>query len=183
MTATTEYVILVDEEDRVIQLAEKLTAHQQGLLHRAFSVFIFRRDPNTHETELLLQQRALNKYHSPLLWTNTCCSHPRPGETVIEAAHRRLTEELGFTATLKNLGWFRYQAHFPNNLCENELDYVLTGYVDHTIRVYHNPKEIHAYRWITLSHLHKELAEQPEQFTSWFAKALMFTGEMSNSMC
>src|SRR3990167_3018254 len=104
MTAT-EYVILVDEHDQEIGQAEKLSAHQKNLLHRAFSIFIFHRTP---QLELLLQQRALVKYHSAGLWTNTCCSHPHPGETVIQAGERRLQEEIGIRTSLKDLGWFHY---------------------------------------------------------------------------
>ncbi len=119
MTATEcialEQVILVDEQDRDIGVAEKLLAHQKNLLHRAFSVFIFRQSPGSH-LELLLQQRALHKYHSGGLWTNTCCSHPRPGETVIEAGQRRLREELGVVTPLADNGWFQYNAHFSNGL-------------------------------------------------------------------
>src|SRR5262249_52461597 len=118
MTAT-EYVILVDEENRQTGLAEKLEAHQKNLLHRAFSAFIFRRNSNI---EVLLQQRALHKYHSPGLWTNTCCSHPRAGESILAAGKRRLQEEMGVTAELADLGWFQYNAHFENGLSEHEID-------------------------------------------------------------
>src|SRR3990167_1504236 len=111
----TDQVILVDENDTAIGTAEKLAAHEQNLLHRAFSIFIFRDSP---QRELLLQQRALGKYHSPGLWTNTCCSHPRPGEAILEAGKRRLQEELGLTSELSDLGWFHYNAHFPNGLSE-----------------------------------------------------------------
>src|SRR3990167_4634178 len=106
MTAT-EYVILVNEVDQEIGVAEKLSAHQKNQLHRAFSVFIFQENSR----ELLLQQRAFHKYHSPGLWTNTCCSHPKLGESLIKAGERRLEEELGFTTSLKDLSWFHYIAH------------------------------------------------------------------------
>src|SRR5437763_15816865 len=112
MTAT-EYIVLVDAQDREIGIAEKLSAHEKNLLHRAFSVFIFRQTP---AFELLLQQRAMNKYHSPGLWTNTCCSHPRSGEEITAAGGRRLQEELGIVTPLKDVGWFHYNAHFPNGL-------------------------------------------------------------------
>src|SRR3990167_9474353 len=105
MTATTEYVILVDEQDRPLGTAEKIEAHQKNLLHRAFSVFIFRAQP---QLELLLQQRADSKYHAAGLWTNTCCSHPRLHEDILQAGQRRLQEELGFTAALQSLGWLHY---------------------------------------------------------------------------
>jgi isopentenyl-diphosphate delta-isomerase len=124
MTAT-EHVILVDEYDNPIGTAEKLEAHRESLCHRAFSVFILR---NSNGLEVLLQQRAKHKYHSPLLWTNTCCSHPRPGEEVIAAGQRRLKEEMGLEIALKSLGSFHYIAHFDNGLTENEVDHVLVGY-------------------------------------------------------
>jgi len=172
MTATTEYVILVDEEDKEIKLAEKLLVHQQGLLHRAFSVFIFRTSHETQQIELLLQQRSLSKYHSPLLWTNTCCSHPRKGEDIIKAGERRLQEELGIATTLVSMGSFHYKAHFTNGLCENEIDHVLVGHVDPDTIIQIDPTEIHSYRWINLTDLHEELNNRPEQFTPWLAKAL-----------
>lgn len=168
MTAT-EYVILVDENDQEIGTAEKLAAHQQGLLHRAFSVFVFKNPENPH---LLLQQRALGKYHSPGLWTNTCCSHPRQGESVIEAANRRLMEEIGITATLKPKGTFQYKAYFDNGLCEHELDHVLVGFVDTDIKLTPNPQEIHSTEWVDLTALKHRLVTHPEQFTPWFEKAL-----------
>src|SRR3989338_4869056 len=131
MTAT-EYVILVDDHDQEIGYAEKLSAHKKNLLHRAFSVFIFRKQPRL---ELLLQQRALKKYHSAGLWTNTCCSHPRPGENIMQAAERRLYEELTIKTPLQDLGWFHYNAHFQNALSENEIDHVLLGDVPPDISI------------------------------------------------
>jgi isopentenyl-diphosphate delta-isomerase type 1 len=172
MTATRlEQVILVDEQNREIGVAEKLSAHQQKLLHRAFSTFIFR-EITSSKWELLLQQRGLNKYHSGGLWTNTCCSHPRSNETVIAAGERRLQEEFGILVKLNDLGWFKYNAHFSNGLSENEIDHVLVGIVPVDIEVKPNPEEIHAYRWITVDALQEELATHPDQFTPWFAKAL-----------
>jgi isopentenyl-diphosphate delta-isomerase type 1 len=168
MTAT-EYVILVNAEDQEIGLAEKLSAHQQHLLHRAFSVFIFR---DTPQPELLLQQRAFNKYHSPGLWTNTCCSHPRVQEDIVIAGQRRLQEELLIHTPLKQLGWFHYHAHFPNGLAENEIDHVLVGRIPATTPVTPNPEEVQAYRWITLPHLTNEMATHPQQFTPWLVPAL-----------
>lgn len=168
MTAT-EYVVLVDEADNEIGLAEKLAAHEQNLLHRAFSVFIFREN---NGLELLLQQRALNKYHSPGLWTNTCCSHPRQGEAVIAAGTRRLQEELGFTTTLTDRGWFHYNAHFANGLAENENDHVLVGRVPVDMLIQPNPDEVHAIRWINIPDLQRELQSHPERFTRWLAFAL-----------
>lgn len=168
MTAT-EYVVLVDEQDRDIGIAEKLSAHKKNLMHRAFSVFIFREKP---KLELLLQQRAFTKYHSPGLWTNTCCSHPRSGEDIVEAAKRRLQEELGMTTDLKDLGWFRYNARFSNGLSENEIDHVLVGTILFDARITPDPKEVHAYRWIMMDDLQRELTVNPERFTPWLERAL-----------
>lgn len=169
MTAT-EYVILVDLDDRELGLAEKLAAHEQNLLHRAFSVFIFRE--KSGQLELLLQQRAFGKYHCPGLWTNTCCSHPRQGEDIIEAGKRRLQEEMGFSVELKRLGQFHYNAHFSNGLSENELDHVLLGFVPADFDFEVNPEEVHASRWITVELLELELKQQPERFTPWLSLAL-----------
>ncbi|MFZ2315219.1 MAG: isopentenyl-diphosphate Delta-isomerase [Gammaproteobacteria bacterium] len=169
MTAT-EYVVLVDLEDREIGLAEKLAAHEQNLLHRAFSVFIFREKSNT--LELLLQQRALSKYHSPGLWTNTCCSHPRQDEDIILAGKRRLLEEMGISTELEHLGRFHYNAHFPNGLAENEMDHVLLGFIPAEIAFTINPEEVHTSRWVTIPALEEELAANAEQFTPWLKLAL-----------
>ncbi len=165
MTAT-EYIVLVDKDDRETGTSEKLAAHEKNLLHRAFSVFIFR------ENELLLQQRAAGKYHCPGLWTNTCCSHPRPGEDVVAAGERRLSEEFGFRASLKDLGWFHYNAHFDNGLSENEIDHVLIGNIDDGTHPTPNPEEIQAFRWVTINDLEKELLAHPERFTPWLQRAL-----------
>lgn len=173
MTATKcvipEQVILVDDTDHQVGVAEKLAAHQQNLLHRAFSVFIFRQ---TTALELLLQKRALHKYHSPGLWTNTCCSHPRPNEEVIAGGERRLFEELGISTPLTNLGWFKYNAHFDNGLSEHEIDHVLIGHVAPGAPMQINPDEVAQCRWITLGELDQEMANHPEQFTPWFKQAL-----------
>lgn len=172
MTATEckapEYVILVDENDIQTGMAEKLQAHQENLLHRAFSVFIF------HEKtgEILLQQRGLQKYHCPGLWTNTCCSHPRDGESVVNAGKRRLMEELGISADLTDLGWFKYNAHFDNALSEHEIDHVLVGRISADTLVEPNPDEVNAYRWITVDKLREELHAHPEKFTPWLLQAL-----------
>ena len=171
MTAI-ESVVLVDENNQPIGMAEKLVAHQQNLLHRAFSVFIFR-EPHG-KAELLLQQRALSKYHSPGLWTNTCCSHPQAGEEIVDAGKRRLKQELGIAAELSDLGWFHYNAHFANGLSENEIDHVLYGTVSSETVVAANPDEVHATRWITPDQLHQELLAHPTHFTPWLAKALTF---------
>jgi isopentenyl-diphosphate delta-isomerase len=167
MTAT-EYIVLVDHEDREIGTAEKITAHRLNQLHRAFSVFIFR---HPDEPELLLQQRAAVKYHSADLWTNTCCSHPRLGEPILDAGTRRLKEELGLSADLIDVGWFHYQISFDNGLSENEIDHVLVGFVPSDIEFSPDPSEVQAYRWIGLPELQQELAGEPEQFTHWFKQA------------
>lgn len=167
MTAT-EHVILVDNQDREIGVAEKLEAHRNNLCHRAFSVFILRNQP---ELQILLQKRAALKYHSPNLWTNTCCSHPRPGEDIIAAGQRRLFEEIGINVPLSSLGWFHYIAHFENGLVENEIDYVLVGFINHDA-IAPNPAEVQSTRWINLPELENELAKHPEQFTPWFLQAL-----------
>jgi isopentenyl-diphosphate delta-isomerase len=164
-------VILVNEADQEIGTAEKLAAHQKGLLHRAFSIFIFRQNPEK-EVELLLQQRAATKYHSPNLWTNTCCSHPEPGESILLAAIRRLKEELGLTVPkLEPIGHFQYLAHFDNGLIENELDHVLIG-AYHNEAFTPNAAELQAHRWLRLSDLKKEIAQTPERFTPWLEKVL-----------
>lgn len=166
-----DQVVLVNEEDAPLGTAEKLEAHRKGLMHRAFSIFILRQTPG-REPEVLLQQRAAGKYHSPGLWTNTCCSHPGPQESLLEAAKRRLKEELDLVVPeLKDLGQFHYIAHFDNGLIENELDHVVIGW--HQGEPFTpDPKEIQACRWVGLTELKKELEQNPKQFTPWLAKAL-----------
>jgi len=167
-----EYVILVDEKDREIGQMEKQQAHLEGLCHRAFSVFIFRR--KGERIELLLQRRQFDKYHCAGLWTNTCCSHPRQGETVLEAAHRRLQEEMGFDVFLQETGLFHYVAKFDNGLIENEVDHVLVGcYHDEIIHL--NEEEVATCRWVALDELEKELVNFPKDFTPWFKKGLVLT--------
>ncbi|MFY8108367.1 MAG: isopentenyl-diphosphate Delta-isomerase [Bacteroidia bacterium] len=156
-----EEVILVDEHDNEIGLMEKMEAHEKALLHRAFSVFVFNK-----KGELLLQQRALHKYHSGGLWTNTCCSHPRKGEEVIQSAHRRLMEEMGFDCELELKHKFIYKAPFTNGLTEHELDYIFTG--EYEVAPNPNPDEVASYRWIEVVQLQKEIEEHPENFTVWF---------------
>jgi len=166
--AATEHVILVDQNDQVLGTEEKITAHREGLCHRAFSVFLYRKTP---ALEILLQKRASHKYHSPNLWTNTCCSHPRPGEDTIKAAERRLKEEMGICISLQSIGRFHYIAHFDNGLTENEIDHVLIGaYVSQHIQP--NPEEVSAYRWIKAKDLQVTLQKTPDQFTPWLLKAL-----------
>lgn len=156
-----EKVILVDENDTPIGLMEKIEAHRKALLHRAFSVFIF-----NSKGELLLQQRALDKYHSPGLWTNTCCSHQRDGETNLQAANRRLWEEMGMKTPLKELFSFIYKAPFDNGLTEHELDYVLIGYSDESPNI--NPAEVADYQWKNISSIKEDIIQFPEKYTAWF---------------
>ena len=156
-----ERVILVDIHDNPIGEMEKLKAHVEAKLHRAFSVFIF-----NSKGELLLQQRALNKYHSPGLWTNTCCSHQRAGETNIEAGKRRLFEEMGFACELKEVFWFIYRADFDNGLTEHELDHVMIGQYDLSPEI--NPEEVAAYKWMTLEDVKSDMESNPEKYTAWF---------------
>ncbi len=162
-------IILVDEQDQEIGVGEKLEVHRKALLHRAFSVFVYRNMDG--QVELLMQQRQFNKYHCGGLWTNTCCSHPIPGETVIAAGERRLREEMGLNLKLKNIGHFIYQAPFDNGLTEHELDHVLIAEYDGSaIKI--NPEEVADYRWQTLTNLTKALAQHPSNYTPWLAQAL-----------
>ncbi len=156
-----EFVVLVTENDEELGLMEKQQAHIAGLLHRAFSVFIF-----NSKGELLLQQRASDKYHSPALWTNTCCSHPRENETYLEAAHRRLQEEMGFDCELEPKFHFIYKAKLDENLFEHELDHVFTGQFDGKIQI--NPEEVSAYKWISMDELIADMDSNPGQYTVWF---------------
>ena len=156
-----EQVILVDVNDNQIGLMAKLEAHEKALLHRAFSVFTF-----NDKGELLLQQRAANKYHSPLLWTNTCCSHQRNGETSLEAGTRRLQEEMGFICELKEVFSFIYKAPFDNGLTEHELDHVLIGNYNENPII--NPEEVASFKWMTLEEVKSDIDQQPEMYTEWF---------------
>lgn len=158
---TEENVILVNEKDEQIGLMPKMEAHEKALLHRAFSVFIF-----NEKDELMLQQRSHTKYHSPGLWTNTCCSHQREGETNIEAGKRRLREEMGFTTELKDTVSFIYKAPFDNGLTEHEFDHILVGkYNDDPIL---NPEEAAGYKWLTLEEVKKDMEVNPHLYTAWF---------------
>ncbi len=156
-----EFVVLVDENDRETGIMEKMQAHLEAHLHRAFSVFIFNKGG-----QLMLQQRALTKYHTPGLWTNTCCSHPRPGEKTTEAAHRRMKEEMGFDCDFEEAFGFVYKAAFENNLTEHEFDHVFIGTSEELPVI--NPEEVAAYRFATLDEIRKEMQQQPEKFTIWF---------------
>lgn len=156
-----EYVILVNELDEQIGLMEKIEAHQKAVLHRAFSVFIF-----NEKNELMLQQRALSKYHSPGLWTNTCCSHQRDGESNIEAGVRRLQEEMGFTTFIEEKTSFIYKAPFDNGLTEHELDHVLVGYYNEKPNI--NKEEVESWKWMSLESVKKDMIKSPEEYTEWF---------------
>ena len=156
-----ELVVLVDENDTQIGLMPKMEAHEKAVLHRAFSVFIFNK-----KGELMLQQRAAHKYHSPLLWTNTCCSHQRDGESNIEAGKRRLQEEMGFSTELKEVFSFTYKAPFDNGLTEHEFDHVLIGFYNDQPKI--NPDEVEAYKWMMLEDVKNDIKEHPENYTAWF---------------
>ncbi len=156
-----EKVILVNENDEQIGLMPKLEAHQKAVLHRAFSVFVF-----NSKNELMLQQRALTKYHSPGLWTNTCCSHQRNGETNIEAGKRRLIEEMGFVTELKDTISFIYKAPFDNGLTEHEFDHILVGYYNSEPVI--NPDEVSSWKWMPLDRVKNDISDNPNLYTEWF---------------
>lgn len=155
-----EHVILVDANDTPLGEMEKMEVHEKGLLHRAFSIFIF----NT-QGEVLLQQRALSKYHSGGLWTNTCCSHPRPGETTLEAGQRRLPEEMGFTTQLEHVGSFIYKVELNNHLTEYELDHILVG--KYTNQFIPNTEEVMETKWVDLTTLVNDCKNNPDAYTEW----------------
>ncbi len=156
-----EQVILVDENDAMTGTMEKMEAHEKAVLHRAFSVFIF-----NNEGHLLMQQRAARKYHSAGLWTNTCCSHPRPGEDTASAALRRLEEELGFVTPVIKAFDFIYQSPFENGLTEYEFDHVFVGHYDGPIKP--NPEEVNDYAYWDMEKTETLLQTSPERFTTWF---------------
>lgn len=156
-----EQVILVNEQDEPIGLMNKLEAHEKAILHRAFSVFVLNKN-----NEIMLQQRAHHKYHSPLLWTNTCCSHQRKGETNIEAGTRRLFEEMGFTTELKELFHFIYKAPFDNGLTEHELDHVMIGYYNDEPQI--NADEVESWKWMKIEDVKTDMLQNPNIYTVWF---------------
>ena len=156
-----EMVILVDNNDNQLGLMEKIEAHEKAILHRAFSVFIL-----NDNNELLLQKRALSKYHSPGLWTNTCCSHPRYGESVINAGLRRLKEEMGFETEISSLLSFIYKAEFDNGLTEHEFDHVLVGRYTKNPSI--NKSEVSDWKWTDLDFLKKDVVSNPDLYTVWF---------------
>jgi len=156
-----EQVILVNENDEQIGLMPKMEAHEKAVLHRAFSVFVF-----NEKNQLILQQRAANKYHSPLLWTNTCCSHQRNGETNIEAGKRRLQEEMGFVCELEEKTSFIYKAPFDNGLTEHELDHVMVGYYNENPII--NREEVENFKYMTVEAVKQDMLVNPEIYTAWF---------------
>lgn len=160
-----QLVVLVDERDAEVGTMEKMEAHRKGLLHRAFSVFIFDRSGR-----MLLQQRAAGKYHGALLWTNACCSHPYPGEANGIAATRRLQEELGFTTELQEIFSFTYRAEVENGLTEHEFDHVFAGTFEGEIDFNRDEVQDVAYR--NLDDIEREVQQYPERFTTWFRIAL-----------
>ena len=154
-------VIVVNEKDEVLGYTDKMEAHRKGILHRAISVFIF----NT-SGEWLLQKRASHKYHSSDLWSNTACTHPLKDETELEAANRRLNQEMGMTATLKKVFDFQYKAHLDNELIENELDHIFVGITDEEPVV--NPEEVSNFGYLSTEELESAMNKHPENFTEWF---------------
>ena len=156
-----ETVILVNQDDQQIGLMPKLEAHQKAVLHRAFSVFVL-----NNKKELMLQQRAYHKYHSPGLWTNTCCSHQREGETNIQAGIRRLQEEMGFTTSLKEILSFIYKAPFDNGLTEHEYDHVMIGHYEGNPII--NSEEVADWKWMAIEDVKRDILHNPDRYTVWF---------------
>jgi isopentenyl-diphosphate delta-isomerase len=153
-------VIVVNENDEWLGTMEKMKAHKDGILHRAFSVFVL-----NNNNELLIQQRATTKYHSAGLWSNTCCSHPIPDESTMAGAHRRLREEMGFDCPLKELFTLRYKAQVDKGLIENEYDHIYFGYYDEAIHI--NPDEVSAFKYIPIDELEQWMTNAPALFTPW----------------
>jgi len=156
-----ELVVLVTPQDKVLGLMEKMQAHENGLLHRAFSVFLF-----NEKGEMLLQKRAAGKYHSPNQWTNACCSHPRENESYIDAARRRLKEELGIESQLTERFHFIYKADDGQDLWEHELDYVFTGDYNGDFNL--NPEEVSEIKYMSIDNLNNDILQYPERYTEWF---------------
>jgi isopentenyl-diphosphate delta-isomerase len=154
-------VILVDKNDTPKGIMDKMEAHRKGELHRAFSIFIF-----NSKREMLLQKRAMNKYHSGGLWTNACCSHPQPRENMLEAAQKRLQEEMGFTCSLENAFHFIYKAELENGLTEHELDYVLIGHYNGEPKI--NTQEVADWKYMPVDEIQQSIKLHPEQFAAWF---------------
>lgn len=160
-----DYLIIVDKKDKQIGTMEKLEAHKQGLLHRAFSIYLF-----NSKNELLLQRRAIDKYHSGGLWTNACCSHPKPGEDTDAAAHRRLSEEMNIRCELNKAFSFIYKKEVDNYLIEHELDHIYIGEID--FDPIPNEEEVMDWKFIELATLKKDIKQSPEKYTEWFKISL-----------
>jgi isopentenyl-diphosphate delta-isomerase len=160
-----EKIILVDRKDSAVGTGEKLEVHRKGRLHRAFSIFVF-----NSKGEVLIQKRARGKYHSGGLWTNTCCSHPRAGEKLEEAVHRRLKQEMGFDCPLKEVFSFIYKVKFDNGLYEHELDHVFVG--RHEGRPVPNPEEYEEWKWASMKELKNDIRKNPGNYTYWFRIAV-----------
>jgi len=168
------HVILVDENDHEIGVMDKMQAHEKGLLHRAFSIFII-----NNNNEMLLQKRASSKYHSPNLWTNACCSHPGPNQSTVTAANIRLKEEMGFNCPLTEIGSFTYRTEFDNGLTEFEFDHILVG--TYNSQVNPNPNEVDDYKWVSFQEIDSLLETNNLEFTFWFRLAYpLFRSWMHN---
>ena len=175
MNTASTHIVLVNEQDEAIGTMEKMEAHEKGLLHRAFSVFIF-----NDNDEMLLQRRSLKKYHSGGLWTNACCSHPYPGEDVFDAAVRRTKEELGIVVELKKAFSFTYKAALDAGLTEYEFDHVFVGKYQGKINP--NPDEVGDYTYLDVKYLNEHIEKYPAKYTVWFKIALpMLQDYMSKS--
>lgn len=166
MSPTNEMVVLVDQNDLEIGLMEKLEAHQKGLLHRAFSVLIF-----NEKGEMLIQKRAHSKYHSGGLWSNACCSHPRPEESLEMAAFRRLQEEINLSASCSPIFSFVYKVELDNQLIEHELDHVLIGYSESAGSI--NPEEVQDLKFVSVEYLRMDMILHPNNYTEWFKIILL----------
>jgi isopentenyl-diphosphate delta-isomerase len=164
---SVEKVILVDKNDKQVGLMPKLEAHKKGVLHRAFSIFIF-----NSKYELLLQKRASSKYHSGGLWTNTCCSHPREGEDILDAANRRLDEEMGIKTSLRKVYDFIYKAELDNQLTEHEFDHVFYGVCDRDPKL--NKDEAEDFKWVDMETLNNDIIKNEDNYTVWFKIAFEY---------
>ena len=162
-----EKVILVDKNDNQVGLMPKLEAHEKGVLHRAFSIFIF-----NSKYQLLLQKRASSKYHSGGLWTNTCCSHPREGEDILDAANRRLDEEMGIKTSLRKVYDFIYKAELDNQLTEHEFDHVFYGVFDNDPIL--NKDEAEDFKWVDMETLNNDIIKNEDNYTVWFKIAFEY---------
>lgn len=166
-------VVLINERDTTVGEMDKMEAHQKGILHRAFSIFLF-----NSNNEMLIQQRASEKYHGADLWTNACCSHPQLNEDVMESAQKRLVFEMGIRCEIKNAFSFLYKASVENDLIEHEFDHVFIGYTD--TDPIPNPQEVQSFKWLDMTVLSKDIHENPEKYTYWFKMASPRIAEFIN---